>query len=294
MAFEVINPGLFACIQDAGRHGFMHQGVTPSGALDMHAFRWALQLLGEEDGNAIEAMVGLKLRILQETTIAVTGADLDARVDGVPVEIWRSFPLKAGQVLSFEKRIDGMRTYIAVKGGFDLPRVKGSVACTLHEGVGAVLKKGDRLSFMPKITHQYRHLRAGAVPRYDQEITTLRLLPTYQYNDFSDKAKDIFFSSVYKVTLQSDRMGYRLQGESVEGTGREILSEAIALGSVQIPNDGQPIVLLVQRQTIGGYPKMGVVLAEDCYRLAQLGTGAKVRFETVSLDICKSKNKENI
>ena len=290
MAFEVISPGLFACVQDAGRHGYMHLGVTPSGALDMHAYKWALSLLGEDDGNAIEAMAGLKLKALADTIIAITGADLDARVNDEPVAIWRSFLIKEGQVLSFPKRRDGMRVYVAVKGGFDLPKVKGSVAATPKEGAGKVLQKGDILPFTSYVTYQFRKLRANLIPKYTQEVTTLRLLPSYQFSDFSDTSKETFFSAVYEVTLQSNRMGYRLQGEAVEGTGKEILSEAIALGSVQIPADGQPIVLLSQRQTIGGYPKMGVVMEEDCYRLAQLMPGAKVQFELASWELCHKRD----
>jgi len=286
MAFEVLSSGLFACVQDEGRHGYMHMGVTPSGAMDQHAYRWALKLLGDEEGNAIEAMVGLKLKALAETTVAITGANLDAMLDGEPIPIWCSFIIKKDQVLSFPKRCDGVRAYIAVKGGFDLPKIRGSVSCTPKEGVGRALQKGDLLPFTPQHTHAFSKLKEAFIPKYDHPMTTLRVLPSYQFSDFSDDAKATFFSSTYEVTLQSDRMGYRLSGEAVEGTGKEILSEAIALGSVQIPADGQPIVLLAQRQSIGGYPKMGVVIEEDCYRLAQLMPGAKVRFELDSFKSC--------
>jgi biotin-dependent carboxylase-like uncharacterized protein len=254
--------------------------------MDMHAYGWALKLLGEVEGNAIEAMVGLKLKALADTTVAITGADLGAAVDGSPIETWRSFLLQRGQVLSFSKRKDGVRAYIAVKGGFLVPKVRGSVSTTLREGAGKVLQKGDRLVFTPRVTYQFHRLRTPLIPQYDRSITTLKLFISCQYDDFSEAAKETFFGSTYEVSLQSDGMGYRLQGDPVEGTGREILSEAIAYGSVQIPADGQPIVLLSQRQTIGGYPKIGVVAQEDCWRLTQLIPGAKVRFEPVTFAAC--------
>jgi len=288
MAFEVLSSGLLSTIQDEGRHGLMHRGITPSGAMDKHAYRWALRLLGEESGNAIEAMVGLKLKVLADTTVAIAGADLDAQLDGKPVGNWCSFAVKKGQVLHFAKRRDGVRAYVAVKGGFTLETMDGSVASTVREKRGYVLKKRDLLPFVPTFSHTFPRLKAEHIPCYSTEVTTLRLLPSYQYHDFSTQAKETFFNSVYEVTIQSSAMGYRLSGDVVEGTGREILSEAIAYGAVQIPADGQPIVLLSQRQTIGGYPKMGVVVEEDCYRLAQLPPGAKVRFVLISFNLCTS------
>jgi biotin-dependent carboxylase-like uncharacterized protein len=286
MAFEILNAGLFATIQDSGRTGYMHLGVTPSGAMDMYAYYWVHTLLGEQSTNAIEAMTGLRLKAISNTTVAITGADLNTKLDGVKIPIWRSFYIKKGSVLSFDKRIDGMRVYIAVRGGFKIAQIRGSSATTAREGSGKVLKRGDILESNSSSIRDFRILKSSYIPEYNHNVTTLRLLPSYQYDDFPTESQSAFFDRVYEVTLQSNRMGYRLKGEAIKGTGEEILSEAIAFGAVQIPDDGQPIVLLSERQTIGGYPKIGVVLAEDCYRLAQLAPGAKVCFRKVTLHEC--------
>ncbi len=283
MGFEVLNGGIFTTVQDLGRFGFMHLGITQSGAMDELAYRWSQKLLGDQNGNALEIMAGLKLKATSSTQIALCGADLDFRLNGISRPIWQTHRIGAGDILSFERRISGQRAYLAVKGGFDVAKEYGSYSTTLREGIGSKLKKGDLLPFDSCTdTHTIFRVKQAYRPDYQKSLT-LRILLSYQEEHFSQEEKEKFFNSSYEVTLQSDRMGYKLKGPPITSTQDGIISEAIAFGSVQIPKDGQPIVLLKERQTIGGYPKIGTVLPIDCFRLAQAAIGSSVKFEAIGI-----------
>jgi len=278
MGVEVIQGGLFSTIQDLGRYGYGHLGVTNSGAMDEYAYLWSQKLLDNKNSNALEVMVGLKLKATLSTEIAVTGADLDFRINGVKKPIWQSYNIKVGDILSFEKRVSGQRAYLAVKDGFSIKKRYGSYSTTLKEGIGSRIKKGDFIPFKTHLLSYIKRVQREYIPNYNDHLT-LRVLLGYQDDYFSQEQKERFFSSEYEITLQSDRMGYRLKGEPIIPSIDGIISEAIAFGSVQIPKDGQPIILLKERQTIGGYPKIGTVLPIDCFRLAQMAIGSKVMFK---------------
>lgn len=292
MAFKVLQSGLFTIIQDLGRFGFTDRGYTPSGAMDEYAYRWGQKLLDNHNANALEIMAGLKLHVTQSTQIAVTGADLGLTINGVLVPIWRTHMVKAGDILFFEKRISGQRAYLAIKGGFSIPKIYGSYSITPKEGIGTRLQRGDSLfgtdgfslaSFGTKVSDSY-------IPNYTNQLT-LRVLLSYQQDYFTKSEKAKFFSSEYKVTLQSDRMGYQLQGTPITPSTERLISEGIAFGSIQIPKDGQPIILLKERQTIGGYPKIGTVLPIDCFKLAQMPFGGRVQFEPIGIEEAQEKIK---
>jgi biotin-dependent carboxylase-like uncharacterized protein len=276
--FKVISKGIFTTLQDRGREGYKHLGVTQSGAMDEYAYLWSQKLLDNKNSNALEVMVGLKLKATLSTEIAVTGADLDFRINGVKKPIWQSYNIKVGDILSFEKRVSGQRAYLAVKDGFSIKKRYGSYSTTLKEGIGSRIKKGDFIPFKTHLLSYIKRVQREYIPNYNDHLT-LRVLLGYQDDYFSQEQKERFFSSEYEITLQSDRMGYRLKGEPIIPSIDGIISEAIAFGSVQIPKDGQPIILLKERQTIGGYPKIGTVLPIDCFRLAQMAIGSKVMFK---------------
>lgn len=282
MAFKVIQSGLFSTIQDKGRKGVTHLGHCHSGALDTYAYHWSQALLDNTKANALEVMVGLKLEATKPTTISITGANLGLEINRVYKEPWQTYAVEAGDILYFSKRITGQRAYLAIKGGFDTPRYLGSYATTIKENFGAKLKAGDILPYHTTTGAPLRRVKLAHIPDYDAPLT-LRVMLSYQHNLFNDKEKEKFFTSEYEITLQSDRMGYRLSGEGVFAKSEKLISEGIAFGAIQIPKDGQPIILLKERQTIGGYPKMGTVIAEDCYALAQRGFGCKVRFAPYSI-----------
>jgi len=277
MAFKVLQSGLFTTIQDEGRKGVAHLGHCNSGALDIYAYHWSQKLLTNVEENALEVMVGLKLEATKPTTIAITGADLGLEINGAYKEPWQTYAIKAGDILHFSKRITGQRAYLAVKGGFDTPRYLGSFSTTIKEGFGDKLKIGDTLPYDATTGTPPAKVKKEYIPNYET-LLTLHVILGYQHTLFSNKEKEKFFNNEYEITLQSDRMGYQLSGEGVFAKSENLISEGIAFGAIQIPKDGQPIILLKERQTIGGYPKMGTVLAEDCYALAQRGPGCKIQF----------------
>jgi len=285
MSFRVKNAGIFSTIQDRGRYGLMHQGITPSGAMDEYAYLWGQKLLGQKNLSAIEVMVGLKLEALERMQVAITGADLGFKINGISLAIWQTYPIKKGDIVSFEKQIAGQRAYLAVKGGFRVAQIHGSCSTTIKEKIGAKLKYGDILQSRNRVraNSSIWRVKKGYIPHYSNRLT-LRILLGYQESYFGAEVKEKFFSSEYEVTLQSDRMGFKLKGEPITPSKGGIISEGIAFGSVQVPANGQPIVLLKERQTIGGYPKIGTVLPVDCFALAQLPIGSKVCFEPISID----------
>ena len=280
--FKVLSPGILTTVQDLGRQGYTHLGITPSGAMDEYAYRWSLKLLSDKDGNALEILLnGLKLQATAPTTIAVCGADLDFCINGTSQPIWQTHKIQTGDILTFQKRISGMRAYLAVKGGFNVEKFEGSYSTTLKEHKGTQLKVGDTLPFNPTTTYEVKRVSLKHIPNYPTHLT-LRIVLGYQHKNFSKEEKEKFFSSTYTLTSEMSRMGYKLQGEAIKTSKKGIISEGISFGAVQIPPDGQPIILLKEKQTIGGYPKMGSVLPSDCFMLAQIAIGSNVRFEVIS------------
>ena len=286
MSFKVLSSGIFTTLQDRGRYGYTHEGRTSSGAMDEYAYLWSQKLLSKQNANALEVMVGLKLKALAPTTVSITGADLTFSINGVVQAIWQTYAIDVDDVLSFEKRVSGQRAYLAVKGGFLFEKSYGSFSTTLKENIGSRLQRGDTLKFLA-LNSKAKIIRfrtsSKAIPDYTKPLT-LRLLLSYQEEYFTQDEKEKFFNSDYEITLQSDRMGFKLKGSVITPITGGIISEGIAFGSVQIPKDGQPIVLLKERQTIGGYPKIGTVLAVDCFKLSQISIGSTVRFEPIKIE----------
>jgi len=286
--FKVLHGGIFSTIQDQGRFGYTHLGMTHSGAMDQYAYRIGQKLLNNQNVTAIEVMVGLKLEVQVTTTISITGADLNFKINGILYPIWQTHYVKEGDILSFDKRVSGQRAYLSSKDGFHITKHYGSYSTTLKESFGKKLEKDDVLPCAStKVIHTKR-LKSELIPDYNQPLT-LRLLPSYQNHYFSKEEQEKFFSSEYEITMESNRMGAKLKGEAILTKKTNIISEGIAFGSVQIPKDGQPILLLNERQTIGGYPKIGTVLGIDCYRFSQCAVGQKVRFEAIEIDLTREK-----
>ncbi|CAA6802883.1 MAG: Allophanate hydrolase 2 subunit 2 (EC [uncultured Sulfurovum sp.] len=289
--FKVLQSGLFTTLQDQGRYGYNHLGITHSGAMDEYAYLWSQKLLGNKNTNAIEVMVGLKLKAEVATTISVCGANLNFKINGTAQPIWQTHFVENRDVISFDKRISGQRAYLSVKDGFMLEKTYESYATTLKENIGAKLQKEDVLVCNSSRKTHTKRVAKKYIPNYNQPLT-LRVLPSYQNDYFSEKEQAKFFNTEYAITLQSDRMGAKLKGESITPNKSGLISEGIAFGAVQIPKDGQPILLLKERQTIGGYPKIGTVLAIDCFRFSQLAVGNKVRFKRISLEEAREKTLE--
>lgn len=289
MSFKVMSGGIFTTIQDLGRYGYAHLGITSSGAMDEYAYKWALKLLGDKDTNALEILMGgLQLKATTDTAIAISGADLDFKINGVSTPIWRSINIKKGDELSFGSQKSGMRAYLCVKGGFKVEKVKGSYSTTIREGIGSKLKNGDILEYESFKTQSITKVKKEYIPKYKNTLT-LHLVLGYQDDYFTDEQKERFFNSDYKLTQDISRMGYKLSGYRMQPKSTSLISEGIAYGAVQIPKDGQPIVLLKERQTIGGYPKIGSVIPHDCFKLSQMPIGTTIKFKSITIEEAQNK-----
>lgn len=289
--FLVMEPGPFTTIQDRGRWGYQQMGLPVCGALDPLAYRVANLLAGNAaDAAVIEfTILGPQLAVMQEADIAVTGAEMEMKLNHKPFQGWQSIRVQPGDLLSFHTLKSGCRGYIAVTGGIDVPIVMGSRSTYVGGKIGGFrgrpLRKGDILkSGTGHLLPTARRMPASHIPSYPGEVV-LRAVPGPQ-DDFFDEGMTTLFRSEYMVTAKADRMGYRLQGNAValaEGAPQSIISEPTMPGGIQVPADHQPIVLLVE-QTVGGYTKIATVISSDITRIAQATPGDTFRFEPVDVD----------
>lgn len=287
---EVIQPGLLTTVQDRGRIGYQQYGMVVCGVMDAFAFQVGNILVGNQRNSACLEITwtGPTLRFQADALIALTGADLSPRLDQQSAPMWKGFFVEKGQVLSFGRPVEGIRTYLAVSGGFDVPEIMGSRSTYIKGGIGGYLgrplQEGDVLTLgETPAPPSGRQLAYRLRPRYNKEIT-LRAVPGPQSEAFTDESIHTFFREAYEITPRSDRMGYQLKGPPLTHKERaDILSDAIAPGSVQVPAEGMPIVLMADRQTTGGYAKIATVVSYDLPRLAQAGPGCKVRFEPIEV-----------
>ena len=287
MSLVVRQPGLLSLLQDPGRFGQHGIGLTTGGPLDREAFSLCQRLLGNDPAcTAIEASFGgLELDAHTDTFICVTGATIPLAINGHERDLWTVHRVQAGDHISLGYGTDGCRSYLGVAGGFTVAPQFGSTATVVRERLGGL--RGDKLApgdVLPcaRVDQQRRlQLPPDQRPRYQQQLT-VRVIPGYQQHHFNRLQQRRFFSSAWTVSQRCDRMGYRLEGTAIRCDIEGILSEGICFGAIQIPADGQPIVLLNDRQTIGGYPKIGAALSLDASRLAQLQPGGTVHFAAIS------------
>jgi len=299
MSIEVIKPGALSTFQDLGRTGYQHLGIPVNGVMDERAHRLANALVGNLPQSAtLEiTLMGPVLKFHHEAVIAISGADLGARIEGEPLALDQVAVVAAGSELSFGKRSAGLRAYLAVRGGFAVDAAMGSASTYTRGGYGGhagrPLKKGDLLETGPYVQSS-KLARLAQVAKslssaFDDAVALppdapIRVIPGREWTYFSSHARQALEAVPYRISPQSDRMGYRLEGEKLELTEpREVVSEAVSFGSIQVPADGQPIILMADRQTTGGYPKIGHVCAVDLPRLAQKMPGETIRLKVVDL-----------
>lgn len=295
---EVRAPGMLTTVQDLGREGFGPMGVSPSGAADPVALRIGNRLVGNAEGAA-----GLEMTLLggtyifpERAVVALTGANFGATLEDESVEIWNSLEIRAGQRLHVGTTRGGARCYLCVRGGIDVKLFFGSASTHLLSGLGGfegrALRKGDVLRI--KAAHDsFRTFRktkvAGRVLEKLSPRKVLRVTAGPQSDWFSLELREAFYRGTYRVAEESNRMGLRLEGTAISTpVGGEMISEGVSLGAVQITAGGLPIILFVEQQTTGGYPKIANVISADLSSLGQLRPRDEVRFERVEMETART------
>lgn len=283
----IIKSGLLATIQDKGRWGYQAYGMPVAGAMDRYAYRIANILAGNDcDAAVVEMTVfGATLRFDHEAWVSICGADMQGMLNGEKINNWSSFYIPAGSELAFGYAERGCRSYLAVHGGIDVPLVLGSRSTYTRAGVGGMdgkaLQVGSTLAVGKQsagFTGQLRTLPAAFIPQYVSELE-VRVLLGPQDDLFAEEGVVTFFNSEYTISAEADRMGYRFEGPQIKHKGTpDIISDALCQGAIQVPGHGMPIVMMADRQTTGGYAKIGTVIGPDLTWLAQAKPGDSVRF----------------
>jgi antagonist of KipI len=292
MAILVKEPGFATSVQDLGRHGYAHLGISPAGAADSLSLRMANLLVGNQDNAAgLEmTLIGATLQFEEFAMIAVTGAKCEIEVDGQLTSPGYPIQVQAGSIVKCGRMIRGARAYLAVRGGIDLPLVMGSASTFLSAKIGGfegrLLRKDDRLHVGKGCMSAPRALRdRKPLPQLAEGETILRATRGSQQDWFDSEAFANFFSRSFLVSHQSGRTGLRLKGHQIVPRNTvPLLTDGIPLGAIQIPPDGQPIILFVDQQTTGGYPKIANVIAADLHLVGQLRARDTIRFCEVSIE----------
>jgi len=301
---HVLLPGLLTTVQDLGREGFGPMGVSPSGAADPISLRLGNRLLGNADASAALEMTLLGGTFLfpQGAVVALTGSDFGATLDGLPVELMTSVKISPGQILRLRHTRSGARCYLCVQGGIAVEPFLGSASTHILSGLGGfegrALRKGDVLKSGPTVgSFRKRKLgeqaREGLAPRQ-----ILRVTPGPQAHWFPESSRQLFYRSMYCVTEESNRLGLRLVGPRLEtasipaGFPGEMVTEGVSLGAIQVPYGGLPIILFIEQQTTGGYPKIANVISADLPSLGQLRPRDEIRFQLVGWDVARHLLRE--
>jgi biotin-dependent carboxylase-like uncharacterized protein len=292
---HVQTPGLLTTVQDLGREGFGPLGVSPSGAADPISLRLGNRLVA----NA-ESAAGLEMMLLGGTflfpegaILALTGSDFGATLDDVTVDLWTSVEVRPGQTLRLGPTRSGARCYLCVQGGVIVKPFLGSASTHILTGLGGFegrsLRKGDVLP-IGSATRSFR--KRTIAPKALEHLSlhkVFRVTPGPQIDWFSGSSLRSFYEGTYRVGEQSNRMGLRLEGASVsQHSGRQMITEGVSLGAIQVPPGGSPIILFVEQQTTGGYPKIANVISADLHRVGQLRPRDEIRFEQVTLKAAQS------
>lgn len=284
----VVRAGLLTTVQDRGRFLHRGEGVAVGGALDPVALHAANTMAGNDAGAAaLEITLGdAAFCFSGDARFALAGADCCATLDGVPVAPWSSACARAGQTLQLHAAQHGMRSILAVDGGIGVPLVLGSRSTDLAGGFGGhhgrALRNGDRLQLGEPAQRFEENAFRVKPPQWEFDRRIVRVLCGPEFGDFAPSAQAAFWESEWAVTVQSNRMGYRLRGPELEYANTAngmLLSHAVFPGVIQVPPSGQPIVLMNDAQTTGGYPKIGVVCSADLWKLADTRIGGTLRFQ---------------
>lgn len=295
--FKVVQASLLASWQDNGRLQSTHHGVTQGGSSDCHAAFWANRLLLRAPSlPVIEVTMGMfAIEFFNDCQIAITGADLDVRLNKKSIPNWQSLLVKKGDVLSYAAAKNGVRAYLAINAEVDLKKNFGSASCVSRECAAGVsnqtLGVGDIVMGRPAIECVKRIVPQRYVPNYQQALI-LQLIAGYQFDQFSPESIKTLLSSEYQISPNSSRMAVLLEGDRLQHNSESLASEGIAYGAVQVPPSGQPVILMNDRQTMGGYPKPGCISRLSGAALAQRFAPTKIRFELTTIEQASTSYRE--
>lgn len=289
-SIEVIKPGMYTTIQDGGRFNHQKSGVPVSGAMDLFSLKTANMLVGNrEDEACFEiTLIGPQLRFEGDTLLAITGGDMSPKLNGQDVDMWSTLRVSCGDVLSFGALKCGCRSYMAVAGGIEVPVVLGSKSTYARGKIGGfegrALRQGDNIKTGSCTnTRILIKLPEDLIPIYKNE-TTIKVILGPQEEYFTQEGIQTFLNSIYTVTNEADRMGYRMDGPGIaHKNGADIVSDGIAPGSIQVPGHGFPIIMMADRQTTGGYTKIATVITPDINLIGQAKPGDKISFKAISI-----------
>lgn len=296
---KVIDGGFLTTVQDLGRHGYQRFGVPVSGAMDQYAMRIANLLVGNDEAAAVLeiTLLGPILLFSSKARVALTGSDLGAAIDGNPIGPWRSVDIPQGSRLSFLGRRSGARSYLAISGGLDVLETMGSRSTSIRESIGGVqgrpLEKGGSLTTF----HSKSDLPLIAVPKQHiynyPDIQRVRVMLGPQQENFTKQGIKTFLSESYEISNDCNRIGIRLVGPKISHkSGSDIISDGTSFGSVQVPGDGMPLILMADRGTTGGYAKIATVITPDLWKVSQVLPGNKLTFESVTIEEAVTINRK--
>ena len=299
---KILDAGLLTTVQDLGRYGFQRYGVSASGVMDEYSAKIANKLVGNKVGEAVleTTLKGVQIEFLQNTAVAITGGNCDVTLNGTKIELWQSYLVNRGDILKMGICRSGLRNYLAFAGGIDVPIIMNSKSTNLKAKVGGFngrkLMTGDILSVGVGSLEAPLTLNKHYIPTYSKDIKVGVILGQ-QDDYFTEAGIKTFLNETYTVTQESDRMGIRLSsvsGATIEHkNGADIISDGITFGAIQVPGSGQPIVMMADRQTTGGYTKIGNVISSDLAKLAQATPGTKVKFVEYTLEQAVQAIKNN-
>ncbi|MEY8599722.1 biotin-dependent carboxyltransferase family protein [Staphylococcus shinii] len=295
MSIKILTPGLFSTVQDLGRVGYQDQGFSTAGALDTYALRIGYTLIGNE-GPAIEfTIIGPTIQFLNDNTFVLTGGHFEATLNDQAISHQTVIFVEKGDELKIGSVVDGARGYILFGNPLEIPKVANSYSTHTRSKIGGyhgrALKSSDVITCQQNKMYTERIGLSCPVDTLNQEL--IHIIEGPQIERFSDEAKQKLVNENFEISEKSDRMGFRLQGENIAPIeSADIISEPLALGSIQVPNDGNPIILLNDKQTVGGYTKIATVCAADLPILAQKKPNETIKFEWITVEAATEKLKQ--
>ncbi len=288
---RIIKAGLQTTVQDNGRWGYQKFGMPVSGAMDVSSLNLANKLVNNSLNEAcLEATIdGPTIEFYSDTYISICGANMQAQINNANIEMYKSLQVKSGDILSFKGLVNGCRTYIAFSGGVQVPEVMGSKSTYLKGKLGGFkgreLKSRDELEIGTYNNPEIKEISSDKITEF-KDCFTARIIAGPETGYFTLKGLETFLYTEYTLSQQCDRMGYRLSGAKIEHKSKaDIISSGIAFGTIQVPSHGEPIIMMADRQTTGGYPRIACVVSADLPYIAQLKPGDKIRFKEVKLDM---------